>query len=339
MCACLYVYLCFIFISFFYDPQSVITSLGTTVLHLHDTKKIKKQEGGENRRSEIEEANLLKDWDFAKFFPSKFSEEGANKNSKNDQNLILNNKRQSRSDLEEIKNKFKLNANQSPASKAAGKSDVKSDKLSVFNIHRRQESDSRINNPFFRGFRRENSDLFPLSSTRHSAIYIPKNEGVSVQANPLRSSGIFNNNRRPVKGEPILTEFVKMNEGLKMSRQGEVKKAQKKDKNTVNKESSPENALSKIGNLDNSATEQVKGDLAMASISNSIVYSDEMNASAPSDREKEGLRTPSEFIAEYLRRPRREKTESDIVYRNSMLATREHLLQVTNRQGNLIKSL
>ncbi|MCP6711145.1 hypothetical protein NL489_27755, partial [Klebsiella pneumoniae] len=55
--------------------------------------------------------------------------------------------------------------------------------------HRRMESDSKISKPFFRGFRRENSDFFPLSSSRHSAIFDRS------PTNPLRSSGIFNNRR------------------------------------------------------------------------------------------------------------------------------------------------
>lgn len=74
--------------------------------------------------------------------------------------------------------------------------------------HRRVESDIKISNPFFRGFRRENSDFFPLSSARHSAIFADRN------VNPLRSSGFFNNRRGSdvnitgkKNGEPILTEF------------------------------------------------------------------------------------------------------------------------------------
>lgn len=73
------------------------------------------------------------------------------------------------------------------------------------------DSDSKINSPFFRGFRRENSDFFPLTS-RHSAIFVDRN------ANPLRSSGIFNNRRgsdvginKKNMGEPILTDFIKKN--------------------------------------------------------------------------------------------------------------------------------
>lgn len=74
--------------------------------------------------------------------------------------------------------------------------------------HRRIDSDSKMSNPFFRGFRRENSDFFPLSS-RHSLIFVDRN------VNPLRSSGIFNNRRgsdvitNKSSDEPVLTEFIK----------------------------------------------------------------------------------------------------------------------------------
>lgn len=83
------------------------------------------------------------------------------------------------------------------------------------NSHRRVESEIKISNPkFFRGFRRENSDFFPLSSTRHSAIFVDRN------INPLRSSGFFNNRRgsdvnitssNTTNGEPVLTDFIKRN--------------------------------------------------------------------------------------------------------------------------------
>lgn len=78
-------------------------------------------------------------------------------------------------------------------------------------IHRRMESDSKASNPFLRGFRRENSDFFPMSS-RHSAIYIDKN---------ARSSGIFNNRRgsdvgmtKKTTGEPILMDYIKKTDSL-----------------------------------------------------------------------------------------------------------------------------
>lgn len=238
--------------------------------------------------------------------------------------------RQSQIDMEALKNKYKDNITQS-RSKPAPKSDTKDKLASVFNLHRRQESDSKVSNPFFRGFRRENSDLFPLSSTRHSAIYISKNEGVpAAQVNPLRSSGIFNNNRRPVRGEPILTDFIKMNDSLKMSRQGEINKSITNQKNN-NKITEEDNTLKNIGMLDGGddtmSTGNAGDESPTASIASSIAF-------APPRAEGEApvLRMPSEFIAEYLRRPqRREKTESDIVYRNSALMRDPAALQVTHQ--------
>lgn len=231
--------------------------------------------------------------------------------------------RKSRIEIEEIKNKYKDNISQPTKNKVENKQPSKIS--SVLNIHRRQESDSKMSSPFFRGFRRENSDLFPLSSTRHSAIYIPKSEP-PIQANPLRSSGIFNNSRKPARGEPVLTEFIKMNDSLKMSNQGEIKKI-KKDKHQVNKNTeNTNNSLKNIGLLpENKSVEDEKtkrnDDSPTASISSSIAYTENKS-------DREGLRTPSEFIAEYLRRPRREKTESDIVYRNSILARDQQNVQV-----------
>lgn len=82
--------------------------------------------------------------------------------------------------------------------------------------HKRQESDSKLSLNFVRGFRRENSDFFPMSK-RHSAILgeqiIPGGGGVgskqmssSAIQQQQRSSAIFSRNRN--KGEPILTDFT-----------------------------------------------------------------------------------------------------------------------------------
>nr|CAH7746997.1 unnamed protein product [Callosobruchus chinensis] len=123
------------------------------------TLVLRKQSSSNKARrvdEDIDEATLLKEWNFDKFFPSKGS-------------------------------------NSSPK-KAEDKG------------HRRMDSDSKISNPFLRGFRRENSDFFPMSS-RHSAIYIDKT---------VRSSGIFNNRRgsdagiaKKSSGEPVLMDYVK----------------------------------------------------------------------------------------------------------------------------------
>lgn len=199
----------------------------------------------DNPQPEIDEATLLKDWDIARFFPNKFQSP--------------------------------LNASMDSSSSSLGvKNDVKiRDKEKNITAHRRVESEVKISNPFFRGFRRENSDFFPLSSARHSAIFADRN------VNPLRSSGFFNNRRgsdanitglsNRSNGEPVLTEFVKRNSETPATTNDSV------------------NALKSIG----------------------------------------FLRDPKlDFL-----RPRREKTESDIVLRNS--ASRQGLrdnLQARRRE-------
>lgn len=329
-------YLFFFFVHKLLSPVCLQTGI-TFSLYIYSKNCQKSTPGAENRHSELDEAVLLNDWALAKFFPPQPNDK--NKNGASNESDLKKLHRQSRSDLEDVKNKYKDNINQSSRNKSNVKEETKPqiDKISaVFNMHRRQESDSRIHNPFFRGFRRENSDWFPLSSTRHSAIYIPKNEA-TPQSNPLRSSGIFNNNRRPAKGEPVLTEFIKMNDSLKMSSQGEVKKIQKKDKGIKKQEkveTTPKDSViedkvkDQVGNKMDSSN-----DSPTASISSSIAYSGRITSASATDTDKEGQRITSDFIADYLRRPRREKTESDIVYRNSLLATRDLPFQVTHRQG------
>lgn len=119
---------------------------------------------------------MLKDWDFARFFPSKFQNQESNSSSSS-----------------------------GSANKNKEQQDEKEKKKGP--THRRMDSDSKINNPFFRGFRRENSDFFPLSS-RHSAIFVDRN---------ARPSNLFNNRRgsdvglMKKTGEPVLTDFVRRN--------------------------------------------------------------------------------------------------------------------------------
>ncbi|XP_055686074.1 serine/threonine-protein kinase mig-15 isoform X11 [Lutzomyia longipalpis] len=131
--------------------------------------------------------------------------------------------------------------------------------------HKRQDSDSKLSLNFVRGFRRENTDFFPLAK-RHSAILGERAATGQSPSDPnivQRSSGIFQ--RRPKVGaEPILTDY---------------------------RESSP--------------------------------------ASTTKDA-KTSTKTPSRPL-DFLR-PRREKTESVIVIRNS--ATRQLLFgQQQNRGG------
>lgn len=152
------------------------------------------------------------------------------------------------------------------------------DKLSdILKYKKEQEADPNGPSRFFRGFRRENSDLLPLSSTRHSAIYYPKHDNQISVNKPLRSSGIFNNSRKQstksqASGEPILTDFIKMNDSLKMAQRHDTKSRERKSPNN------PTDALKSVAVL---------------------------------------LRQDSAEASPDVVRPRREKTESDIIFRRS----------------------
>lgn len=152
---------------------------------------------------DIDEATLLKDWDFARFFPSKFQQD-SNLPSAADTFSQQQQQQQKTTVLDNKHDEAQLSNNNRPNKTATEKQLEASDKS-----HRRMESDSKINNSFFRGFRRENSDFFPLSS-RHSAIIVDRSG-----ANHLRSSGIFSSRRgsevglnRKNSGEPVLTDFI-----------------------------------------------------------------------------------------------------------------------------------
>ncbi|KAK9686758.1 CNH domain [Popillia japonica] len=152
---------------------------------------------------DIDEATLLKDWDFARFFPSKFQQD-SNLPSAADTVSQQQQQQQKTTVLDNKHDEAQLSNNNRPNKTATEKQLEASDKS-----HRRMESDSKINNSFFRGFRRENSDFFPLSS-RHSAIIVDRSG-----ANHLRSSGIFSSRRgsevglnRKNSGEPVLTDFI-----------------------------------------------------------------------------------------------------------------------------------
>lgn len=117
---------------------------------------------------------MLKDWDFEKFFPvGKLT--NSHSSSSTSKSLGIRNE-----DKEQHKRRI-------------------------------MESEAKVSTPFLRGFRRENSDFFPMSA-RHSAIYIDKN---------ARSSGIFNNRRgsdvgmtKSTTGEPVLMDYIKKTDSL-----------------------------------------------------------------------------------------------------------------------------
>lgn len=197
----------------FYQFYLFFSLMFVTVLKLRQQSAASLANATTINVDDIDEATLLKEWDFDKFFPSS-----------------------------------KYNKPTQPVAESTPVKETKKKGLT----HRRMDSDSKINNPFFRGFRRENSDFFPLSS-RHSAVFESKNN---------RSSGFFNNRRgseaglnKKSNGEPVLMDYIKKTESPKNS------------SNIVNKD------YGIINNL---------------------------------------LRVDGNFV-----KPRREKTESDIVLRNS----------------------
>ncbi|KAJ6642541.1 Traf2 and NCK-interacting protein kinase [Pseudolycoriella hygida] len=166
--------------------------------------------------SESDEAVLLRDWEFDRFFPS----DGQRNSSIYPDHDINNAKKSSpafrdKSKNDDYNNKLKLEdrvkseifANNSKANNSF-LNNLKSNNKSIdAKGHKRQDSDSKISLNFVRGFRRENSDFFPLSK-RHSAILGERTPNPSINVNPApqRSSAIFQRNKS--KGEPILTDFV-----------------------------------------------------------------------------------------------------------------------------------
>lgn len=175
-----------------------------------------------NRRSEIDEQLLLKEWDFTRFFQGfnekldkmkqEHQQEAAGQASKSGSNED----RSSSSSERTLKRQEQLARRKHEQHQHQKQQQLKP-------VHRRQESDSKLGNAssaFARAFRRENSDFFP--SARHSA-YLQKSTDSS------RSSIFASGNRRGseisvagivgkkcgvhTSGEPILTDFSLNREG------------------------------------------------------------------------------------------------------------------------------
>lgn len=265
-------------------------------------EKYQREAEKDKRQSDIDEAVLLKDWDFARFFPSKNAEAKEEKQdtTKEAEQRRAQLQRQSRIEMEDAWAKYKAIATpplrhkqlfQKPTEKST------QDKLSdILKYKKEQDTESNGPNRFFRGFRRENSDLFPLSSTRHSAIYYPKHDNQTGANKQLRSSGIFNHSRKQTtkpqtSGEPILTDFIKMNDSLKKAqRNGEKKMAEKKVA-----ANNPIDALKSVAVLIRQGSE-------------------DNNSSRQSSLNSDSSAAAPDLTAT---RPRREKTESDIVFRRN----------------------
>lgn len=131
--------------------------------------------------------------------------EGGREGSSDDKNnLALAEKKK----IEEMNNKLKLeNRVKNAIFTRNNFNSPQNQKLVAENQPKRAENDSRFSN-FVRGFRRENTDFFPLSK-RHSAILGGEQPSSAKSNSPQkvqRSSAIFQRNRP--KGEPILTDFI-----------------------------------------------------------------------------------------------------------------------------------
>lgn len=226
------------------------------------------------------------------------------------------------------------------------------EKLSDLLKHKK-EQDAEVSSPkrLFRGFRRENSDVFPRS-TRHSAIYFPKNES-HAGAKQQRSSGIFNNPRKqimkaPAPGEPILTDFIKMNDSLKMSSQGEVKKAGRRLSDKKATGNNPNEALKSVAALIKQESERSsssrQSSVLSESPSGSVCLSQSASfekASTPdltADTLESKARPEHIPQLDIMMRPRREKTESDIVFRRNSHYNR-HIEHVASEQEAVLAQL
>ncbi|XP_025157861.1 serine/threonine-protein kinase mig-15 isoform X14 [Harpegnathos saltator] len=185
-----------------------------------------------NRRSEIDEQLLLKEWDFTRFFQGfnekldKIKQEhpqeevGASKSSNEDRSSSSSERTLKR---QEQLARRKHEQQQHHQQHQQQQHHQKQPQQQLKPIHRRQESDSKLGNAssaFARAFRRENSDFFP--SARHSA-YLHKSSDSS------RSSIFASGNRRGSEisvagivgkkgsalssGEPVLTDFSLSRDG------------------------------------------------------------------------------------------------------------------------------
>ncbi|XP_038121652.1 serine/threonine-protein kinase mig-15 isoform X1 [Culex quinquefasciatus] len=321
-----------------YDNKST-SSIGTTTSSTGSTG---------STPSECEEAVLLRDWDFERFFPSNerprphqrhsmsdkssssspaesssrlngAAGQGLDKFRKERENSKVSNLAYAeKKKVEEMNNKIRLEervkseifARQYRSQQSPGKSGPQQQFLAPSQSHKRQESDSKLSLNFVRGFRRENSDFFPLSK-RHSAILGDQSAptvvggglGKQMSSSAIhqqlqhqhphhqqRSSAIFSRNRGTSKGEPILTDFTVTKRGA--------------DGDDHRPRTPPRQTTTTAA------------------------------AAVPASNGRQA--TPASRNLDFLR-PRREKTESVIFVRNS--PTRQQLIDSQNRVGGENSSL
>ncbi|XP_050359920.1 serine/threonine-protein kinase mig-15 isoform X7 [Nymphalis io] len=303
----------------------------------HADRTLVKRRENENdkRQSDIDEAVLLKDWDFARFFPSKNTDAKEEKNDPTKESELKRAQlqRQSRIEMEDAWVKYKAIATPPSRHKQLFQKPVDKttqEKLSDI-LKYKKEQDAELNTPnrFFRGFRRENSDLFPLSSTRHSAIYYPKHEAQIGASKQLRSSGIFNHSRKQsnkpqTSGEPILTDFIKMNDSLKRAQRNHSKMCDNKSPEKKVNANNPIDALKSVAVLIRQENERHSTSRQSSVNSDSPATSICFTSSASFEKGTLDLTADAlqsgDSNANSVVKPRREKTESDIIFRrNSQL--------------------
>ncbi|XP_014479194.1 PREDICTED: serine/threonine-protein kinase mig-15 isoform X9 [Dinoponera quadriceps] len=182
-----------------------------------------------NRRSEIDEQLLLKEWDIFHFFQGfnekldKIKQERPQEEVGGGASKPGNEDRSSSSSERTLKRQEQLARRKHEQQQQQQHHQKQPQQQQLKPIHRRQESDSKLGNAssaFARAFRRENSDFFP--SARHSA-YLHKSSDSS------RSSIFASGNRRGSEisvagiagkkgaalssGEPVLTDFSLSRDG------------------------------------------------------------------------------------------------------------------------------
>jgi len=172
-----------------------------------------------NRRSEIDEQLLLKEWDFTRFFQG-FNEKLDKMKQEHQQEAAGQASKSTNEDRSSSSSERTLKRQEQLARRKHEQHHQKQHQLKP--VHRRQESDSKLgnaSNAFTRAFRRENSDFFP--SARHSA-YLKSSD--SSQRSSIFASGNRRGSEMSVagiigkkgsgggggglnSGEPILTDF------------------------------------------------------------------------------------------------------------------------------------
>lgn len=160
---------------------------------------------GSSTASENDEAVLLREWNFERFFPDRNSASNVDmiNGAKEKNNLAYQEKKK----IEDMNNKLKLENRVKNAIFTKNNLEAQQNKnLLAASIPKpRPETESRFSN-FVRGFRREATDI-SFQSKRHSAIFAEQSTPNKNISPIQRSSAIFQRNRP--KGEPILTDFMR----------------------------------------------------------------------------------------------------------------------------------